>query len=343
MIMTVSIHRYLKIVLAIVTLGLALYIFLSVYYKRPEFAFITFSSNNRFRGVIVTLIRSTNQSILLVINMIHSVNQFYPTSDGYVYPFLIFHDQNFTSSMRQQILSCTLKSNKKIQISFALVDFQTLIQPSKESPVEKKIGYRLMCRFWTYDVFYHPAIVQGRYDYLMRMDDDSYFSSEVKKDLFLYMDSQKLDYIYRSTYWESRAPMEPILKRFLNETTIDNGCIYNNFCMIRLKWFYESKRVQSFVRELIKDNLMLREYIGDGCAHAAMLKVDNQVKVEHMTDIPYGHNYHIMPSGESRYRFQPMDGLYEEINKSCEQLTVLRDRAGILTRINVSKERVSLK
>jgi hypothetical protein len=50
---------------------------------------------------------------------------------------------------------------------------QTSIQPSKESPVDKKkIGYRLMYRFWTYDVFYHPAIVQGRYDYLMRMDED---------------------------------------------------------------------------------------------------------------------------------------------------------------------------
>ncbi len=51
----------------------------------------------------------------------------------------------------------------------------------------------------------------------MRMDDDSYFSDEVKEDLFLYMDSRKLDYIYRATYSGSSRPMQPILQRFLNE------------------------------------------------------------------------------------------------------------------------------
>jgi hypothetical protein len=105
--------------------------------------------------------------------------------------------------------------------------------------------------------------------------------------------------------------------------------------MIRLKWFYESQRVQSFVRELIKDNLMLHQYIGDGCAHAAMLKVDNQVKVEHMTDIPYGHNYHLMPSKQPGWGFRPVKEFYGEINKSCQQLTILRVREGILTRINM--------
>ena len=59
------------------------------------------------------------------------------------------------------------------------------------------------------------------------------------------------------------------------ERQLHRGCIYNNFFMIRLKWFYESKQVQSFLRELIQDDLMLRQYIGDGCVHAAMLKIDN--------------------------------------------------------------------
>ena len=89
------------------------------------------------RGVIVTLIRSNNQSIFLTINMIHSVVKFHSTNNSYLYPFLIFHDQNFTSSMRQQILSCVLKSNKQIQISFALVDFQTKVEADKGSRIGK--------------------------------------------------------------------------------------------------------------------------------------------------------------------------------------------------------------
>ncbi|CAF4802693.1 unnamed protein product, partial [Rotaria sp. Silwood2] len=64
----------------------------------------------RVRGVIVTLIRSTNRSIFLTINMIHSVIHFYPTSNGSLYPFIIFHDEAFTSVMRQQILSCVLRT-----------------------------------------------------------------------------------------------------------------------------------------------------------------------------------------------------------------------------------------
>jgi hypothetical protein len=288
------------------------------------------------RGVIVTLIRSDNRSILLVINMIHSITMFHPVDNTSRHSFLIFHDQNFTSSMQQHILSCVLKSNKQVHISFALADFRTNAQVDIKTRKDKPIGYRLMCRFWSYDVFYHPAIVQGRYDYLMRMDDDSYFSDIIKKDLFVYMNSKKLDYIYRALYIEPIKPMIPILQRFLNKTTIRLGCIYNNFFIIRLKWFYESKRVQKFLEELIRDNLMLREYIGDGCIHGAMLEIDNRVKYEHVTDVSYGHNAHLMPSGEAEWMFDPVKGFNEELKKSCQQLTVIRSDEDKLIKINMS-------
>ncbi|CAF3423238.1 unnamed protein product [Rotaria sp. Silwood1] len=175
--------------------------------------------------------------------MIHSVIHFYLTKNGSLYPFIIFHDENFTSDMRQQILSCVLQNNRKINISFALANFQTSVEPSSKSQLDKPIGYCLMCQFWTYDVFYHPAIIQGNYDYLMRMDDDSYFMYIIEKDIFVYMDCKKIDYIYRSSYEESFDSMHPILQRFLNKNSLQRGCIYNNFFVIRLKWYYESKRV----------------------------------------------------------------------------------------------------
>ncbi|CAF3361312.1 unnamed protein product [Rotaria sp. Silwood2] len=268
--------------------------------------------------------------------MIHSVIQFYPTRDGNIYPFVIFHDENFTSVMREQILSCVLKTERKIKVSFARVNFQTSVQPHNTSRANKPIGYRLMCRFWTYDVFYHPAIIQGKYDYLMRMDDDSYFSNVVREDLFLYMYSRKLDYIYRSTYSEPFDPMHSILRRFTKKKTLRLDCIYNNLFAVRLKWYYESKRIQSFVHELIQDDLILREYIGDGCIHSAMLEIDDQVNVQQVVYISYGHNFHLMPSGYWQWKFHQVNALYEEINKSCEQLTVLRGFQGILTRIKMS-------
>jgi hypothetical protein len=266
--------------------------------------------------------------------MIHSVTQFHSTSDGHQYPFLIFHDQNFTSSMREQILSCVLKNNSQINISFALIDFPTSLLLINGSRMEIT-GYRLMCRFWTYDIFHHPAVTQGGYDYLMRMDDDSYFSDATKIDLFLHMQRQKLDYTYRAVYQEQITSMKFILKRFFNDKPVFSDCIYNNFFVIRLKWYYESKAVQSFVSELIKDNLMFREYIGDGCVHAAMLKIDKHVKVKPITEFSYGHNFHVMPWRSWRVIFKEVKEFREQLMKSCRQLTVLRGAKGILTRINI--------
>ncbi|CAF4363470.1 unnamed protein product [Rotaria sp. Silwood2] len=290
----------------------------------------------RPRGVFVILIRSTNRSVFLTINMIHSVIHFYPTSSGSLYPFIIFHDEAFTSAMRQQILSCVLRTNKQIQISFALVNFQTSVKPNNKSRLEKSIGYRLMCRFWIYDVFYHPIIRQGNYDYLMRMDDDSYFSNVITEDLFLYLNRRNLDYIYRSIYLEPFDPMHPILRRFIKKKTLSRYCIYNNFFVIRLKWYYESEQIKSFVHELIQDDLILREYIGDGCIHSAMLEIDKQVKVEHVTYVSYGHNLHVMPLGYVEVFFHVVNALHDEMNKSCQQLIVLQGIEGKVTRIEMS-------
>jgi hypothetical protein len=313
------------------------YFFIAGEYIEFDSDFITVSSNSSFRGVITTLIRSNNESVLLVINMIHSVIRFHSTNNNYKYPFIIFHDQNFTLTMRQQILSCVLKNHTQVDISFALVDFQTSVKPAGRSQLNKPIGYRLMCRFWTYDIFYHSAIIQGQYDYLMRMDADSYFSDATKKDLFLYMKRKELDYMYRSKYWEPSTPMDSILELFsIKSRWFRLDCIYNNFFIIRLKWYYENELVQDFVHELIRDDLMLREYIGDGCAHAAMLKIDSRIRVKFMKDFSYGHNFHVMPTRSEGITFIEKSRFLEEIKESCRQLTVLRGTEGILTLINVS-------
>ncbi|CAF3869478.1 unnamed protein product, partial [Rotaria sordida] len=117
---------------------------------------------------------------------------------------------------------------------------------------------------------------------------------------------------------------------------LSRSCIYNNFFVIRLKWYYESKRVKSFVHELIEDDLILREYIGDGCVHSAMLEIDNQVKAEYVTYIPYGHNFHLMPLGYFKILFRFTKTFEKEMNKFCQQLTVLRGARGVLKRIKIS-------
>ncbi|CAM4948180.1 unnamed protein product [Rotaria socialis] len=334
--MTSGIFRYLRLVLIIVISGILFQILMTFSSSKLQNGLTVAYSDPPVRGIIATLIRSTNHSISLTINMMHSFLYFHRINGSYSYPFLIFHDENFTSIMRQQILSCVLRRNKHIKISFAPVSFNTEVTINPGSPVHKPIGYRLMCRFWTYDVFYHPAILQGKYDYIMRMDDDSYLSDVVGSDIFLRVKNQRLDYAYRTTYWENTPAMNPIVQRFINGTGFQPGCIYNNFFVMRLKWFYESKRIHSFIRELMQNNLMLREYIGDGCVHAVMLQLENGVKIERLSNIPYGHNFHLLPPGHQQATYMGVNAFYDEMNQSCHKFTILRGDKGQLIRIKLS-------
>ncbi|CAF1256871.1 unnamed protein product [Adineta steineri] len=291
--------------------------------------------NNNPRGVIVTLIRSTNRSIAQVINMIHSVILFHSTNDNFQYPFLLFHDHNFTLALRQQILSCVRYKNRTIQISFVPLNFVTNVSQANKLSKKHPSGYRLMCRFWSYDVFYHPAIVYGNYDYIMRMDDDSYFINKTNIDLFQYIDRKKLDYVYRSWYKEDNNASFAIEKTFLNRTIARSKCIYNNFFIMRLQWFYRSERIQQYLHELIRDDLILREYVGDGCIHAAMLEIDPRARTEHLIQIPYGHNYHIMLPNHENYTFNYVKEFEQGILNSCHQLIVINSTEGKVKQVTI--------
>lgn len=287
-----------------------------------------------FRAVITTLVRSDDRSIYLVMNMIHSVLRYhpYPNSSNQSYPFLIFHDHNFTLLMRQQILSCVLNTYPLANISFALVYFNTTVKPSRSSPQSKSIGYRLMCRFWIYDIFYHPAIVQGQYDYLMRMDDDSYFFDRVSYDLFQHMHHTDLDYIYRALYDEPTEVMNMILAQYVDDLLVRlNYCIYNNFFAIRLQWYYQTKSIQAFIHDLLKDDLILREYIGDGCVHGAMLKLNSKTNRRQIVTTAYGHNYHVLPMFQRSWKFNPTQNFVREINETCARLALISPNGTVHT------------
>jgi hypothetical protein len=70
---------------------------------------------------------------------------------------------------------------------------------------------------------------------------------------------------------------------------------------------------------------MIREYIGDGCVHAAMLEIDRQAKVRRIGHIPYGHNCLIMPKRSSTMPCIVIQNFSEEFQNSCQELTVVND------------------
>lgn len=276
--------------------------------------------NHNPRGVIVTLMRSENRSVARVINMIHTVLLFHSSRNKFLYPFFIFHDQFFTSVMKDRILTCVSKHNKTLSISFIQFNFLTDVPLPATFVRRKTIGYHQMCRFWAYDVFYHPAILQGKYEYLMRMDDDSYFLEKTRIDLFEYTVRKNLDYVYRSWYEEDNPTLLPIEQLFINVTTSRKRCIYNNFFIMRLQWLYKSDRVLRFLHELIRDDLMLREYIGDGCIHAAMLDIDKGMKTEDLIRISYAHNVHRMTLTDWGPLYKDFKDYDRDVANSCDQI-----------------------
>lgn len=298
-----------------------------------------FPSNNvetkqGLRVAIATLIRSTNHSIELTINMIHSMTKFYPFDEQIDYSMIIFHEEDFSSSMRERILSCAGKRNRHLKIYFVALEFKTKATPSPNSRPTKPTGYRLMCQFWSHDIYFHPAILDRNFDYLMRMDDDSYFNEKIESDLFKYVFNKTLDYAYRSIYHEGFPDMIPIFEQFSSRDIESADCIYNNFFIIRLNWIYQSEDVQKFLKELIKDDLMIREYIGDGCVHQAMLFISDSTKYEHMTHFSYGHNYHIMAKGREMWGFYPLTEIQNFLVDSCQTLSIIEPNSFKIERIS---------
>ena len=280
--------------------------------------------DKNFRVAIVTLIRSTESSISSAINMIHSIIKFYPFKENFDYSLMIFHESNMNKSMIDRILFCVNKHNHYLEILFVQIDLSTSVKPEPDSPLNKPISYRRMCRFWSYDVFYHPNIVDGNFDYLMRMDDDSYFPDEIEEDFFGMMARNRLDYIYRSMYEEGHNSMTDLLAKYIPTHQSRLVCIYNNFFVMRLNWFYRSQAIDNFLEKLLENDLILRHYIGDGCVHHAFLLLEPSTNQLLDQSFDYVHNQHYMVKNSASLQFVINKNHHNLTNESCRTLAVVR-------------------
>lgn len=127
----------------------------------------------------------------------------------YNYPVIIFHE-DFSLSTQQEIRSlCDSK------ITFVqLPDFQKLPKNLSQEQAERwsqgldggrkaqGVGYRHMCRFFSYGLLMHPAL--DPYEYYWRFDDDSFLTQLVPYDLFEWMQTNRKIYGFRSIVGEDQ-------------------------------------------------------------------------------------------------------------------------------------------
>lgn len=126
----------------------------------------------------------------------------------YQYPVIIFHEGDYDNEAQQDIIT-SIRGSCRDLISFqaldpkdfkvpACIDQQKLdrclaIKPHP-TPYWRNERYRLMCRWWLMEF---PKYVKS-YDYVMRLDDDSFIEEPIKYDLFEW--AQKKDLNYASNF-----------------------------------------------------------------------------------------------------------------------------------------------
>jgi Glycolipid 2-alpha-mannosyltransferase len=114
-------------------------------------------------------------------------------NNKFLHDVLIFHEGDFTPADQATII------RGRPQISFKEIHFQIPgFLPSEEVP-EKirmwRMGHRHMIRFYSVQVW--DLLAEMGYDWMMRMDDDSFIHSIIDYDLFTFMDRNDYEYGYR--------------------------------------------------------------------------------------------------------------------------------------------------
>jgi hypothetical protein len=258
------------------------------------------STDQSYRGCIVTLIRSDNLiSLNKLLNMLNSLKLYF--KNIHQYPIYLFHESTLTNETKERILHCA----SKLQINFYEIYFNIPIKSNRS-------GYASMCQFWSYDLWFKYNYIQKHCDYVMRFDDDSYLINSTQYDLFEDFHKHQFDYGYRILYHDTNGVdfLRENLRVFLSTNQIQRGCIhsmcthlngphgydglavYNNFFVMRLNLIYEYPIIEKYLKQLISLDAFYRYRIGDANIQTiCLLLIEKPLKISYLR-FPYNHNVH---------------------------------------------------
>ena len=234
-----------------------------------------------------------------------------------------------TLAQRQSILAlCTPGTARFHELAaehFALPDGHRAWAPPARWRYMRRfsVGYRHMIRFFAIGLW--PTMEALGYEYVMRLDDDSYIWSPIHRSLSATMDARGLDYVYRLASWErghvqtmhdgfhelvrSYARRHALDLRWLlgpcdlaNATTTAERAerfsfdhcgsmyaIYNNFFATRVS-FWRRANVAAFLRFASESGTIYTQRYGDALWHAAALAMFmSPMRLALLDDFAYEH------------------------------------------------------
>ena len=242
-----------------------------------------------------------------------------------------------TLAQRQSVLAlCTPGTARFHELAaehFALPDGHRAWAPPARWRYMRKfsVGYRHMIRFFAIGLW--PTMEALGYEYVMRLDDDSYIWSPIRRSLAATMDARSLDYVYRLASWErghvqtmhdgfhelvrSYARRHALDLRWLlgpcdlaNATTTAERAerfsfdhcgsmhaIYNNFFATRVS-FWRRADVAAFLRFASESGTIYTQRYGDALWHAAALAMFMPpMRLAMLDDFAYEHATRTMYPG----------------------------------------------
>lgn len=213
----------------------------------------------------------------------------------YDYDVILFHEGDISPRHQQRL--------KSITPNLQFTNIGDRFGPPDDVNVqnEENMGYKNMCRFYSIQLW---DLVDD-YDYVMRLDDDSYIESEVPLDLFEYMDRNEFTYGHVRRKEDTHQETQQTLPDFVKEYALDNNIdpewgfenltsenFYNNLFVTETK-FWQRKSVQKYLDHIDQSGKIYEHRWGDSTIMALAVKLFcDPDKVKMLDSFSYCHGSH---------------------------------------------------
>ena len=246
------------------------------------------------KGYICYLVRHTDADIANLVTGLQQLQANYLAQ--FPCPVHMYHEAGLTKEMQQRILDVG------VPLTFHQLQFE--IPPKmaymRDHLLPQQVGYRHMCRFFTNNIFWEPALQDVKY--YMRLDTDSFTPKPITYDLFDHMDQHGYKYGYITT--EMDAPhyysgLQSSIAQYLESASVptlepiseieDGRCYYTNFEICEVAWFREEPWV-SYFKWIDEDGGIYRQRWGDHIIRYLGLHLFMpQAQIHQFRDVPYLH------------------------------------------------------
>jgi Glycolipid 2-alpha-mannosyltransferase len=221
---------------------------------------------------------------------------------------IIFHTGDFTEKDREVLEQRQLPKTKGtlhiVDISntsfWALPQFLSRETTNDWFLPDYTVGYRHMMRWYTLKLYeYLRQEWPCSYQYLMRMDEESFIYSKINYDVFSFMKQNQYSYGFRQCSFELRhiRPLWAEYRKIRPNISVqrpgfasqDLCGFYNNWFILELRWIYQSD-VQDWLQWVDGTGYIYRKRVNDLILHTtAVYAFLHPAKIHRFLDFTYQH------------------------------------------------------